>query len=320
MSGTTTAAGGPRHLLVDTDLDPVELAEVLADAAARKAGAVRDRPLEGRAVALIFEKPSTRTRISFDVGVARLGGHPLVLDAQSTQLGRGETVADTARVLSRYVDMVVLRTFGQERIIELAASSAVPVVNALTDSYHPCQALADLQTVAERHGRLAGLTLTYVGDGNNMAHSLLLAGAAAGLHVRVAAPRDYAPDPAVLARAAEVAVTTGGSATTTEDAREAATGADVVYTDVFTSMGQEAESARRLHDLSAYRIDQALLDLADPAAIVLHCLPAHRGEEITAEVIDGPRSAVWDQAENRVHAQMALMAFLARASPARRRG
>jgi len=310
VSGTTTAGGGPRHLLVDTDLDPVELAEVLADAAARKAGAVRDRPLEGRAVALIFEKPSTRTRISFDVGVARLGGHPLVLDAQSTQLGRGETVADTARVLSRYVDMVVLRTFGQERIIELAASSAVPVV----------QALADLQTVAERHGRLAGLTLTYVGDGNNMAHSLLLAGAAAGLHVRVAAPRAYAPDPAVLARAAELAVTTGGSATTTEDVRGAATGADVLYTDVFTSMGQEAESARRLHDLSAYRIDQALLDLADPAAIVLHCLPAHRGEEITAEVIDGPRSAVWDQAENRLHAQMALMAFLARASPARGRG
>ena len=300
-----------RHFLIDDDLSPAELLAVLDDADKRKADRFGDKPLSGpRSVAVIFEKPSTRTRLSFEAGIADLGGHPIILDARSTQLGRGETIEDTAAVLSRYVDAIVIRTFGQDRIEALAAASSVPVINALTDLAHPCQALADLQTIREHKGTLAGLTLTYLGDGNNMAHSLLLAGAAAGLHVRVAAPEGFDPDPQIVARAADIGATTGGSATALRDPLEAATGADVLYTDVWASMGQEDEAEARLAPFRPYQLDANALAAADPSAIVLHCLPAHRGEEISADVIDGPQSRVFDQAENRLHAQKAVLAFL----------
>lgn len=299
-----------RHFLVDTDLDAAAQAAVLELAAELKVDRWARRDLAGRAVALVFEKPSTRTRLSFEVGVAQLGGHPLVVDATTTQLGRGETVEDTARVLSRYVDAVVIRTFGQDRIRALAAAATVPVVNALTDSYHPCQVLADLLTIRERLGRLAGVVLGYVGDGNNMAHSLLLGGALAGLHVRVATPAAYAPDPAVVARARDLAAARGGSAEVGRDPDWAAAGADVLYTDVWASMGQEAQAAARQAAFAGFTVDARLLGLAAPGAVVLHCLPAHRGEEITAEVVDGPASAVFDQAENRLHAQKALLVHL----------
>ena len=304
-----------RHFLRDDDLSPAELVAVLDDADRRKAmrgaAGTPDLPLAGRSVALVFEKPSTRTRLSFDVGVHELGGHPVVVDASTTQLGRGETIEDTARVLSGYVAAVVLRTFGHRRIEALAAASSVPVVNALTDSYHPCQLLADLQTVRQRLGRLAGLTLTYTGDGaNNMAHSYLLAGANAGIHVRIATPVSHLPDADVLARATSLARTTGGSVAVHHDPVEAASGSHVLATDVFTSMGQEAETAERAAALAPYALDERLVAVADPGVMVLHCLPAHRGEEIAAAVIDGPHSAVWDEAENRLHAQKALLAFL----------
>jgi len=301
----------PRHFLVDDDLSPAELEAVLDDAQARKKDRYADpSPLAGRAVALIFEKPSTRTRVSFEVGVAELGGHPVVIDAASSQLGRGETLEDTARVLSRYVAAIVIRTFGQDRIERLAAASGVPVVNALTDYAHPCQALADLLTIRERRGGLAGLTLAYLGDGNNVAHSLLLAGAAAGMHVRVAAPAGYEPLGQVLIRANAIGERTGGTAELTGDPLVAATGADVLYTDVWASMGQEQEAADRARAFAPYALDTAAVAVAGDDVIVLHCLPAHRGEEIAADVIDGPRSAVWDQAENRLHAQKSLLAFL----------
>ncbi|HVF19285.1 MAG TPA: ornithine carbamoyltransferase [Mycobacteriales bacterium] len=267
-----------------------------------------ERPLAGRSVALIFEKPSTRTRVSFEVGVAELGGHPVVMDAASSQLGRGETLEDTARVLSRYCAAIVLRTFGQDRLDRIAAAASVPVVNALSDLAHPCQALADLQTIRERRGALRGVTLTYVGDGNNVANSLLLAGATAAMHVRVAAPVGHEPPVEIVTRAAALAAETGGSVSVTHDAGAAARGADVLYTDVWTSMGQEADAASKV--FTDYAIDERLLSLADPDATVLHCLPAHRGEEIAAAVIDGPQSAVWDQAENRLHTQKALLTFL----------
>ena len=305
----------PRHFLVDDDLTPAEREQVLDDAAARKAGDVTDTPLAGQAVALIFEKPSTRTRVSFEVGVAQLGGHPVVLDASSSQLGRGEPLADTAQVLSRYCSAIVIRTFGQDRIEELAAGASVPVVNALTDDYHPCQVLADLQTVRERKGRTAGRTLAYLGDGsNNMAHSLLLGGVAAGMEVRVGTPSTYPPAAAVVEKATELGRTTGGGVVVTDDPLAAADGADVLYTDVWTSMGQEAENAIRLQAFQGYAVDEASVKAAADDAIVLHCLPAHRGEEITASVLDGPQSAVWDQAENRLHAQKALLAHLLRSS------
>ena len=294
-----------RHFLADDDLTPDEQAEVLALAAELKTGALLARPLEGKAVAVVFEKPSTRTRLSFEVGIVQLGAHPVVLDARSTQLGRGETIEDTARVLSRYVDAIVIRTTGQDRIEALAGASSVPVVNALTDAYHPCQVLADLQTVQERRGKLAGLTLTYLGDGaNNMAHSLLLGCAMAGMHVRVGAPAGYQPDPAVVERARAY----GTDVVVTPDPREAATGADVLYTDVWVSMGQ-SDGDQRLRDLAAYSLDDAAVAAAGEP-VVLHCLPAHRGEEIAASVLDGPLSAVWDEAENRLHAQKALLTWL----------
>jgi ornithine carbamoyltransferase len=301
-----------RHFLRDDDLTPAEQARVLDLAAAIKADPAAHRPLAGpRSVALVFEKPSTRTRISFEVGVAELGGHPVVLDAGTMQLGRGETIEDTARVLSGYVDAIVIRTFGDDRIQALAGAATVPVVNALTDGFHPCQLLADLLTIRERHGRTEGLTLTYLGDAaNNMAHSYLVAGALAGMHVRVTGPAGYEPDPAVVARAAEIGRETGGSATVLRDPVEASAGADVLTTDVWTSMGQEADGKDRLGPFRPYAVDSGKLAVAAAGATVLHCLPAHRGEEIAADVIDGAQSAVWQQAQNRLHAQKALLAAL----------
>ena len=300
----------PRHFLRDDDLTPAEQAEVLDLADRMKADRTALQPLSGpRAVAVVFDKHSTRTRVSFSVGVAELGGYPLVIDAQSSQLGRGESIEDTTRVLERQCAAIVWRTFGQERIEAMAAVSRVPVVNALTDEFHPCQILADLQTVRERKGHLAGLTLTYLGDGaNNMAHSYLLGGAVAGMHVRVGSPDGFDPDPAILARAQQIADTTGGSAVHVRDPKEAAAHADVLATDTWVSMGQEAEG--REAPFLAYAVDEAALAIADPGAIVLHCLPAYRGKEIAAAVIDGPQSAVWDEAENRLHAQKALLTFL----------
>lgn len=303
-----------RHFLRDDDLSPAEQAEILDLADALKKRPYAERPLEGpQTVAVIFDKASTRTRVSFAVGVAALGGSPLVLDAGTSQMGRGETVADTTRVLERMVSAIVWRTFAQSGLEEMAAVSSVPVVNALSDDFHPCQLLADLQTVREHKGRLAGLTLTYLGDGaNNMAHSYLLAGATAGMHVRVAAPEPYAPRADVMADAARIAETTGGSVAFLTDAADAARGADVLATDTWVSMGQEDEKAERIATFGGYAVTTELQGLAAPDAIVLHCLPAYRELEIAADVIDGPQSVVWDEAENRLHAQKALLVWLLR--------
>jgi ornithine carbamoyltransferase len=302
----------PRHFLRDDDLSPAEQAEVLSLARAVKADRFGYRPLAGpRTVAVLFDKPSLRTRVSFAVGIAELGGLPLVIDAQATHASRGETVADTARVLARQVAAVVWRTFGQDQLTELAAASSVPVINGLTDRFHPCQILADLQTVREAHGRLAGLTLAFLGDGSsNMAHSYLLGGATAGLHVRICSPEAYRPDPDVLAAAAALAAGAGGSVTATADPKAACADADILATDVWTSMGQEGQEAGRTSAMAPYQLNEDKLALAAPGCRVLHCLPAHRGQEITAAVLDGPASVVWDQAENRLHAQKALLAWL----------
>lgn len=299
-----------RHFLRDDDLTPAEQAEVLALAAEIKQNRFAHRPFAGpRAVAVIFDKPSTRTRVSFATGIAELGGYPLIIDAQSSQLGRGETIADTTRVLERQVAAIVWRTFGQDRIEEMAAVSSVPVVNALTDLFHPCQVLADLQTVQEVKGRLAGVTLAYFGDGaNNMAHSYLLGGATAGMHVRIAAPTSYLPHADIVAKATDIAATTGGSVTVTSDPKEAASSADVLATDTWVSMGEDGKD---VSVCEPYAVDEALLALAKPDVSVLHCLPAYRGKEIAAEVLDGPHSVVWDEAENRLHAQKALLSWLA---------
>ncbi|MBN9799176.1 MULTISPECIES: ornithine carbamoyltransferase [Pseudonocardia] len=303
-----------RHLLRDDDLTPAEQAEVLDLADRLKADPFAERPLAGpRAVGVVFDKSSTRTRVSFEAGISQLGGTAIILDGTTSQLGRGETISDTSRVLSRYVDAIVWRTSGQERIEEMAGAATVPVVNALTDLFHPCQILADLQTVRERFGRLAGLTLTYLGDGaNNVAHSLLLGGATAGLHVRIAAPAGFTPDDGVLRDAKTRAEQTGGSVTLVADPVAAVAGAQVVVTDTWTSMGQEDDGLDRVAPFRPYQVNAALLERAAPDAVVLHCLPAHRGDEITDEVLDGPASAVWDEAENRLHAQKALLTWLLR--------
>ncbi|MGH3872428.1 MAG: ornithine carbamoyltransferase [Pseudonocardiaceae bacterium] len=302
----------PRHFLRDDDLTPAEQREILDLADELKADPLGRTLLAGpRSVAVIFEKSSTRTRLSFEIGIAQLGGTPVIIDARTLQIGREETIEDTSRVLSRYADAVVWRTFAQRRIDAMAGVSTVPVVNALTDEFHPCQVLADLQTVRERHGRLAGLTLTYLGDGaNNMAHSLLLGGSTAGLHVRIAAPDGFQPLPDVLLAAQHRAAQTGGSATVLTDPCAAVDGADVLVTDTWTSMGQECDGLDRVTPFWPLQINAELLARAAPSAIVLHCLPAHRGAEITDEVLDGPASAVWDAAENRLHTQKALLAWL----------
>ncbi len=289
-----------------------EQAEVLALAAELKADRFGRKPLAGpRSVAVVFDKPSLRTRTSFAVGIAELGGYPLVIDAQTTHAGRGEAVGDVARVLAGQVAAIVWRTFGQAQLEEMAAASSVSVVNALTDEFHPCQILADLQTVQAAFGGLAGVTLTFLGDGSsNMAHSYLLGGATAGLHVRICAPEAYWPAAGVLAAATTVAAATGGSVRVSADPAEACAGADVLATDVWTSMGQEGQESVRGGAMARYSLDAAKLALASPGSRVLHCLPAHRDEEIAADVIDGPASLVFEQAENRLHAQKALLCFL----------
>jgi ornithine carbamoyltransferase len=301
-----------RHFLRDDDLTPDEQAEVLALADELKKNPISRRPLDGpRGVAVIFDKNSTRTRFSFEVGIAQLGGHAVVVDGRSTQLGREETLEDTGKVLSRYVDAIVWRTFAQERLTSMADGSTVPVVNALSDEFHPCQVLADLQTLAERKGELRGLRMSYFGDGaNNMAHSLMLGGVTAGIHVTIAAPAGFEPHPEFVVAAEKRALMTGATVSVTTVPDAAAEGADVLVTDTWTSMGQENDGLDRVRPFQPFQINANLLRLAAPEAVVLHCLPAHRGHEITDEVIDGPQSAVWDEAENRLHAQKALLVWL----------
>jgi ornithine carbamoyltransferase len=301
-----------RHFLVDDDLTAAEQLAILDLADTLKAEPYRLRPFAGpRTVAVLFDKASTRTRISFETGIAELGGHPMIMEASLSQLGRGESISDTARVLGRHVAAIVWRTSGQERLEEMADHAGVPVINGLTDQYHPCQVLADLQTIRERKQQLAGLTLAYVGDGaNNMAHSYLLGGSVAGMHVRIGAPRGFQPDPEVFARAQELATRSGGSVQVNEEAKDAVADADVVATDTWISMGQENSRSDREGIFVPFALTTALLAIADKEAIVLHCLPAYRGKEIDGAVIDGPQSVVWDEAENRRHAQKALLAVL----------
>lgn len=303
-----------KHFLRDDDITQAEQAEILDLAVALKAQPYSEKPLAGpQTVAVIFDKTSTRTRVSFAVGIADLGGVPLIMDSGSSQLGAKESVSDTARVLERMVAAIVWRTFSQAGLEEMAAGTTVPVVNALSDEFHPCQLLADLLTIREHKGELAGLTVAFVGDGSsNMSHSYLLACAVAGMHVRIAAPVGYQPDPAIMRDADEIAVETGGSVAVTQDAALAVEGADVVVTDTWVSMGQEDQKAQRVKDFGAYQVDAALMAKADAAAIFLHCLPAYRGYEVSADVIDGTQSVIWDEAENRLHAQKALLTWLLR--------
>ena len=290
-------------------LSVLELADRLK---VRRREGVEHRHLEGRTLGMIFQKPSTRTRVSFEVGMFQLGGTALYLAAGDLQLGRGETIKDTARVLSRYLDGIMIRTFAQSDVDELAEHADIPVINGLTDEFHPCQALADVMTIRERLGGFEGIRVAYLGDGNNVCHSLMVACGKLGMDFVAATPEGYEPDPEVVEWAREAAAASDGAVELLRDPRAAAAGADVLYTDVWTSMGQEEEHARRLRDLEPYRIDDALLSLASERAIVLHCLPAHYGQEITEEVLYSERSAVWDQAENRLHAQKALMALIIR--------
>ncbi|WP_072313127.1 ornithine carbamoyltransferase [Agrococcus sp. Marseille-P2731] len=301
-----------RHFLRDDDLSPAEQREVLERAARMKADRWAERPLEGpQSVAVIFDKSSTRTRVSFHVGISDLGGSPLIISTASSQLGGKETAADTARVLERQVAAIVWRTYAQAGLEEMADGTTVPVVNALSDDFHPCQLLADLLTMQEHKGELAGLTVAFVGDGrSNMGQSYLLACATAGMHVRVASPESHEPEPDVIAAAVRIAEQTGGSAAVVRSASEAVAGADVVVTDTWVSMGKEEEKAERVATFGDFRVDQALMAQAKADAVFMHCLPADRGFEVTADVIDGPQSIIWDEAENRLHAQKALLAWL----------
>ena len=303
-----------RHLLRDDDLTPVEQAEILALAAELKKDRWQIKPLEGpQTVAVIFDKSSTRTRVSFAVGIADLGGVPLIISTANSQLGGKETPADTARVLERQVAAIVWRTYAQAGLEEMAAGTRVPVINALSDDFHPCQILADLLTIKEHKGELKGLTLAFFGDGRtNMRQSYVLGGVTAGMHVRVASPVEYAPREDVVADADRRAAETGGSVALYTDPNEAAAGADIIVTDTWVSMGKEDEKLARLRDLTPYKVSQELMGLAKDDAIFIHCLPADRGYEVEAEVIDGPQSVVWDEAENRLHAQKALLVWLLR--------
>jgi len=300
-----------RHFLRDDDITPSEQAEILKLALQLKANPHSQKPFAGpKTVAVIFDKTSTRTRVSFAVGISDLGGVPLIIDAQGSQMGAKESVADTARVLERQVAQIVWRTYAQAGLDEMAAFSRVPVINALSDDFHPCQLLADLLTIQEHKGTLAGLKLVYIGDGNNMANSYMLAGAMAGMHVTIVTPEKYSPSSAIVARAQEIASTTGGSVNVSHASADAVVGADVLATDTWVSMGQESEKAQRVRDFAGFTIDAQLLALAKPDAIVLHCLPAYRGYEISAEVLDGSQAVIWDEAENRLHSQKALMVWL----------
>lgn len=301
-----------RHFLRDDDLNPQEQAEVLALAHTLKAEPFSAKPLAGpQSVAIIFDKPTLRTQISFTTGIAHLGGYPMLVDGNLAKIGVRESIADSARVLGRQVSAIVWRTYGQDRIEQMARHCGVPVINALTNEFHPCQILADLQTIIERHGVAEGKVLSYVGDAsNNMAHSYLLGCATAGMHVRIAGPHGYQPDPHIAAKAAQIAARTGGSVQISEDPLAAADGADVLVTDTWVSMGQESEAAEREAPFVPFQLNEQLLARADSAAIVLHCLPAYRGKEITDTVLEGAQSAVWDEAENRLHAQKALLSWL----------
>ena len=301
-----------RHFLRDDDLTQAEQTAILDLAEQIKADRWGRKPLAGpQTVAVIFDKSSTRTRVSFAVGIADLGGQPLIISTANSQLGGKESPSDTARVLERQVAAIVWRTYGQAGLVEMAAGTTVPVINALSDEFHPCQLLADLLTIREHKGTLAGLTVAFLGDGaDNMVHSYLLAGATAGMHVRIACPADYMPDERVVADADAIAVQTGGSITIHTDALEAVAGADVVVTDTWVSMGKEDEKAHRVAVFGGYQVTTELMTLAKPDAIFLHCLPADRGYEVAAEVIDGPQSVIWDEAENRLHAQKALLVWL----------
>jgi ornithine carbamoyltransferase len=299
-----------RDFLTVASLTPDELKMLLDRAAAMKSVREPSKALTGRSIGMIFEKPSTRTRVSFEVGITELGASAVVLSAAELQLGRGETIEDTARVLSRYVHALVVRTFEQERLERLAQHASIPVVNALSDLTHPCQALADMLTIREKRGTLAGARVAYVGDGNNVAHSLMVACAMNGASIAVATPAGYEPIPQMVKTAAELAQASGATVTVTTDPNEAADGADVLYTDVWASMGQEREAEDRRLIFAPYQVNTALLSKAAPDAIVMHCLPAHRGAEITDDVIESPASVVWDQAENRLHTQKALLEWL----------
>ena len=307
-----------RHFLRDDDLSPAEQAEILDLAASLKQDRFSSKVFVGpQTVALIFDKPSTRTRVSFSVGVTELGGAPLVIDSATSQLASKESVADTARVLDRQVAMIVWRTFAQSGLIEMAQNSKVPVINSLSDEFHPCQVLADLMTIREKLGSLQGKVLSYIGDtANNMAHSYLLAGATAGMKVRIAGPAMHQPNAKVLDKAKQIAATTGGSVDCYTDPKLALVDSDVVATDSWVSMGQQDQKAEKLEAFDGFRLDAELLAIAKPSAIVLHCLPAYRGLEITDEVLEGSQSVVWDQAENRLHAQKALMVWLAQRAKA----
>ncbi len=301
-----------RHFLKDDDISSSEQQEILELALKLKKAPYSVKTFAGpKTVAVIFDKTSTRTRVSFAVGISDLGGYPLIIESQGSQLGVKESIADTAKVLERQVAQIVWRTYAQAGLEEMAQNSNAPVINALSDEYHPCQLLADLLTIQEHKGTLAGLKLAYIGDGNNMANSYLLAGVTAGMHVSIATPNGYSPDEAVVIRAKELAKTTGGSVSVSDSPAEAVTGVDVVATDTWVSMGQESEKKDRIAAFKGFTLDAELLAKAKSDAIVLHCLPAYRGYEISADVIDGSQSVIWDEAENRLHAQKALMVWLA---------
>lgn len=302
-----------RDLLRLLDLTPEEFSLVIDTAAKQKAdwaAGIHETPCKDQAVAIILEKPSLRTRSSFEIGAYRLGAHPLVMSDDHSAFSRGETVHDTVLVLERFVDAIVLRTFAQEKIEEVAHWASVPVVNALTDEFHPCQGLADALTILEHKGTLAGLTLTYVGDGNNMAHTYLELGALAGMHVKVGCPADFMPAADIIAECEKVAKQTGATIEVVNDAAAAVAGADVVLTDTWTSMGDEEEHDMRVQAFEGFQVNESLMQLADAQALFMHCLPAHRGEEVTDEVMDGPASVIFDEAENRLHAQKALLSLL----------
>ncbi|MGI6333036.1 MAG: ornithine carbamoyltransferase [Saccharofermentanales bacterium] len=302
-----------KHLISIGDLSPVQLENLLDLADRLKALSKAGIPhplLKGKTLGMIFAKSSTRTRISFEVGMVQLGGHALFLSTQDIQLGRGETIADTARVMSRFLDCLMIRTFDHQDVLELVRYSSIPIINGLTDLLHPCQALADLMTIREHKGRLRGLKLAYLGDGNNVANSLLLACSKAGMDVAIASPAGYTCDPVCIARGQEIARTQGGSILLTDDPLAAASGADAIYTDTWVSMGQENEKALRLPIFSPYQVNDAIMAAAKPEAVFLHCLPAYRGFEVTESVIDGPNSVIFDEAENRLHAQKAVLLTL----------
>lgn len=295
-----------QHFLTILDLSPAEATRLLDRAAAMKAANHRDRLLEGKTCILVFEKASTRTRVSFEVAVRHLGGWPIFMTQNDSQLGRDEPIRDTARVLSRYADCLIVRTFGHDKLEDLVRHGSIPVINALSDTYHPCQIMADLLTMREHSGRLEGLSLAFIGDGNNIAHSLINAAARFPIRVAIASPKGYEPDPAIVARARGL----GADVAVTNDPAEAAAGANYLYTDVWASMGQESEHRERARVFAPFQINDALLAVAAPGAKVLHCLPAHRGEEITDAVMEGPASVVWDEAENRLHVQKAILEWI----------